>query len=85
MKSNFVCDISVYAKTRFIVLGSGLTERGSVAVSFFLWSGLHRSVRRKMYFLEMSYLPTKDKYWKSSNLLLIKVHSKCSPIPSAAR
>lgn len=59
-------------------------REGKCSSFFFLCSGLHHSTRRKMQFLEVSYLPTKDKHWRSSNLLLIKVHPKCSPIPSAA-
>lgn len=62
----------------------GTAREGKWSSSFSLRSGLHRSARRKMHFLEASYLPTKDKHRRSSNLVVSRVHSKGSPIPLAA-
>lgn len=84
MKSGFVCDTSVYTKTRFKVLGNGLQERGSTAfsVELFLLSLVWHSSEHDEE--DIFHLLTEDKYWISSNLLLIKVHSDCSPIPLQA-
>lgn len=81
MKSSFVCGTSVYTKTRFTVLGSGLQERGSAAfsVELFLFSLVWRSSEHDEE--NIFHLLTEDKFWRSSTRSWSKFIQTAPPFP----
>lgn len=87
MKSSFACDASACTKTRFLFFAVHCKRSAAVWIELFLFPLIWPSSEhdKEDIFPRSVHLLPEDKYWGSSNLFLIKVHSNFSPIPLQAQ